>query len=328
MISVRNGQAGFFSNAELADSDGVLWDAADDAPARALAATHRRRSPPSGPSAPPTWRPTSTVTPTPASVRASSVPPRIRATPSLPKGQLRLFDEIAEFDPEGGPWGRGYLRARAHVPADSWFYNGHFKNDPCMPGTLMADAATQALSFAMAAYGFTIEHDGWRFEPVPDEMSRFVCRGQVIPDADHTLDYEVFIEEIVDGPIRRCTPHCCAAATVSRCSTPAASVSGWSRTGRCPGAPARCTSWKAPPTFAATTVRCSPVVAACPRTRSVSCTGCRSTARVAPRLPDEPYHFVSRIISVDSPPGCRPRRHLRRRIRRARRRLVPGRHPL
>ena len=61
---------------------------------------------------------------------------------------------------------------------------------------------TQALSFAMAAYGFTIEHDGWRFEPVPDEMSWFVvCRGQVIPDADHTLDYEVFIEEIVDGPI-------------------------------------------------------------------------------------------------------------------------------
>ena len=111
-----------------------------------------------------------------------------------------MFDEIAEFDPEGGPWGRGYLRARAHVPADSWFYSGHFKNDPCMPGTLMADAATQALSFAMAAYGFTIEHDGWRFEPVPDEMSRFVCRGQVIPNADHTLDYEVFIEEIIDGP--------------------------------------------------------------------------------------------------------------------------------
>ncbi|PRC51579.1 hypothetical protein C6A85_63360, partial [Mycobacterium sp. ITM-2017-0098] len=25
--------------------------------------------------------------------------------------------------------------------------------------------------------------------------------------------------------------------------------------------------------------------------------------RRAPRLPDEPYHFMSRIISVDSPPG-------------------------
>ncbi len=71
------------------------------------------------------------------------------------------------------------------MPKDAWFYDGHFKNDPCMPGTLMADAATQALSFAMAAYGFTIERDGWRFEPVPDEMARFVCRGQVTPDADH-----------------------------------------------------------------------------------------------------------------------------------------------
>ena len=78
-------------------------------------------------------------------------------TPSLPNGKLRLIDEIAEFDPNGGPWGRGYLRATAAVPKDMWFYDGHFKNDPCMPGTLMADAATQALSFAMAAYGFTIE---------------------------------------------------------------------------------------------------------------------------------------------------------------------------
>ncbi len=32
MISVRNGQAGFFSDEELSHSDGVLWDAADDVP--------------------------------------------------------------------------------------------------------------------------------------------------------------------------------------------------------------------------------------------------------------------------------------------------------
>ena len=72
-------------------------------------------------------------------------------TPAIPGGKLRLIDEVVAFDPEGGPWGRGYLRATAVVPQDAWFYDGHFKNDPCMPGTLMADAATQALSFTMAA---------------------------------------------------------------------------------------------------------------------------------------------------------------------------------
>lgn len=42
MISVRNGQAGFFSNEELSHSDGVLWDAADDVPRQGA----RRDEPP------------------------------------------------------------------------------------------------------------------------------------------------------------------------------------------------------------------------------------------------------------------------------------------
>jgi 3-hydroxymyristoyl/3-hydroxydecanoyl-(acyl carrier protein) dehydratase len=42
MISVRNGQAGFFSAQELSQSDGVLWDAADDVPREGA----RRDAPP------------------------------------------------------------------------------------------------------------------------------------------------------------------------------------------------------------------------------------------------------------------------------------------
>ena len=49
--------------------------------------------------------------------------------------------------------------------------------------------------------GFTISRDGWRFEPVPGEVARFLCRGQVIPDGPHTLEYEIFVEDVVDGPI-------------------------------------------------------------------------------------------------------------------------------
>lgn len=304
MISVRNGQAGFFSDAELAQSDGVLWDAADDAPREGA----RRDEPP--------------VVTQKRSFNRDDLDAFVdghafrcfgagfeRAaahtrTPSLPKGKLRLIEEIAEFDPNGGPWGRGYLRATAAVPKDMWFYDGHFKNDPCMPGTLMADAATQALSFAMAAYGFTIERDGWRFEPVPDDMARFVCRGQVIPDADHMLDYEVFIEEIIDGP----TPTVFAALL---CRSDGFKVFGCRRFGM-----RLVPDWPMPP-GAPGAIRIlegtkdvrgdQGALLACGRGMPSDAFGALYApfdgTRRAPRLPDEPYHFMSRVLSVSSPPG-------------------------
>ena len=304
MISVRNGQAGFFSDAELAESDGVLWDAADDAPREGAvrdepAVVTQKRSF------------------TRADMEAFTEGRAYRCfgtgferaaahtrTPSLPKGKLRLIDEIAEFDPNGGPWGRGYLRATAAVPKDMWFYDGHFKNDPCMPGTLMADAATQALSFAMAAYGFTIERDGWRFEPVPDDMARFVCRGQVTPDADHMLDYEVFIEEIIDGP----TPTVFAALL---CRSDGFKVFHCRRFGM-----RLVPDWPMPP-GAPGPVRIlentkdvrgdQGALLACGRGMPSDAFGALYApfdgTRRAPRLPDEPYHFMSRVLSVSSPPG-------------------------
>ncbi|MGY4711372.1 beta-ketoacyl synthase N-terminal-like domain-containing protein [Mycolicibacterium sp. CBM1] len=304
MISVRNGQAGFFSNEELSHSDGVLWDAADDVPRQGA---HRDEPP----------RVTQKRSFDRADVDAFTDghafacfgPGFERAaahsrTPKTPRGKLRLIDEVAEFQPDGGPWGRGYLRATAEVPRDAWFYDGHFKNDPCMPGTLMADAATQALSFAMAAYGFTIERDGWRFEPVPDEMARFVCRGQVTPDADHHLDYEVFIEEIVDGP----TPTVYAALL---CRSDGFKVFGCRRFGM-----RLVPDWPMPPGAPGPArilegtkdVRGDyGALLACGRGMPSDAFGSLykpfDGTRRAPRLPDEPYHFVSRILSVDSPPG-------------------------
>jgi 3-hydroxymyristoyl/3-hydroxydecanoyl-(acyl carrier protein) dehydratase len=304
MTSVRNGQAGFFSNEELSQSDGVLWDAADDAPPDGA----RRDEPPR-------------VTQKRSFDRADldaftggnsyacfgtgfEMAAAHTRTPATPSGQLRLIDEVAEFDPEGGPWGRGYLRATAAVPKDAWFYNGHFKNDPCMPGTLMADAATQALSITMAAYGFTIERDGWRFEPVPDETERFVCRGQVNPDADHILDYEVFVEEIIDGP----TPTIFAALL---CRSDGFKVFHCRRFGMRlvpdwpmpPGAPG-------PVQILAGTkdVRGDQgALLACGRGMPSDAFGALYApfdgTRRAPRLPDEPYHFMSRVLTVDSPPG-------------------------
>jgi hypothetical protein len=64
----------------------------------------------------------------------------------------------------------------------------------------MSDACLQALAFYMTAMGFTLNRDGWRFDPVPDEVIQCWCRGQVVPESED-LVYEVFVDEIeiVDG---------------------------------------------------------------------------------------------------------------------------------
>ncbi|NNJ83543.1 MAG: hypothetical protein HKP13_01200 [Gammaproteobacteria bacterium] len=198
-LSVRSAQAGFFNDEELDNSAGALWSAEEDEPA-----TDFRMDPP----------PCLT---TKRRFSAEEVENFVRGnpwrcfgegfrltaahqrTPTIPKGRLQLLREITAFDPEGGPWGRGYLCAETPVSADDWYFSGHFKNDPCMPGTLMADAALQAMAFYMAALGFTINRDGWRFEPVTEKPYTFVCRGQVTPKSRH-LTYELFVESVEDGP--------------------------------------------------------------------------------------------------------------------------------
>lgn len=121
-------------------------------------------------------------------------------TPKIPSGMMQLLHEVTAFDPKGGPWKRGYIRIENKISPDDWFLPGHFKNDPCMPGTLMADACMQTLAFYMAAMGFTVKRDGWRFDPVPNEIYQAKCRSQVTPKSKDLI-YEAFIEEveIVDG---------------------------------------------------------------------------------------------------------------------------------
>lgn len=304
MISVRNGQAGFFSDAELAQSGGVLWDADTDEPHAGAewslpdAVTSKRAF-------------------TPQDVDAFAEGAAYRCfgegfemaaahvrTPSIPSGRLKLIDSVDVFEPQGGPWNRGYLRARTHVPKDAWFYAGHFKDDPCMPGTLMADAATQALAFTMAAYGLTIDRDGWRFEPVAGETAKFVCRGQVTPEAAHDLEYEIFVEEIVEGA----TPTIFASLL---CRSDGFKVFHCRRFGL------RLTpDWPAFPRVGggkrivgeSRDVRGDiDALLACARGKPSDAFGALYApfdgVRRAPRLPGEPYHFVSRIMSVDGPPG-------------------------
>lgn len=197
-ISVREGQAGFFTDAELAASGGVLWD-----PATAEVDL-------SFPHAGPKVRPARTTLDTAdleaiAAGRVYEVFGRSHLlaathtwTPRPAGGRLRFLDRVT-LDPDGGPWGRGYLRAEQDIRPDQWFFQGHFHNDPCMPGTLMFEGCLQAMQVYLIALGWTLDRDGWRIEPAVDLPMLLRCRGQVVPTS-RLLVYELFVQAIEDGP--------------------------------------------------------------------------------------------------------------------------------
>ena len=201
-LSVRNAQAGFFTKEELALSGGVLWDAETaehkpenevrlDKPAvictknkfseeDLIALSERRVYDCFGHGF--EWAQTHTK------------------SAGISSGKMRLIDRVTNFEINGGPWKRGYLRAEQDVAPDAWFLTCHFKDDPCMPGTLMSDGCGQAMAFFMIGLGYTLKRDGWRFDPVPNQSSKVQCRGQVTTDIKDPVVYEIFIEEIIDGP--------------------------------------------------------------------------------------------------------------------------------
>ena len=199
-LSVREGQAGFFTEAELDDSAGILWTPEEqelvenprmDTPEFE---TKRRSFTSEQIAAFADGRPLETFGEGFELVQTHTYTPRVAG------GDMQFIHRIPEFDPRGGPWKRGYLRGESDVTPEDWTFEGHFKNDPCMPGTLMFEGCLQAMALYMAALGVTVRRDGWRFQPVKDEPFELRCRGQVLP-TNKKIVYEVFVEEFVAGPV-------------------------------------------------------------------------------------------------------------------------------
>ena len=114
-LSVRDGQAGFFTDEELADSDGILWT-----PEGAEIVAQPRLEAPDQ-----------------LTTRRSFSQAQIEAfadgrpwecfgegfehsqthshTPTIQGGRMLFLEEVTEFDAQGGPWGRGYLLSLIHI---------------------------------------------------------------------------------------------------------------------------------------------------------------------------------------------------------------------
>ena len=341
-----SGQAGFFTDEELAELGG-----------RALGPARRSRTAATPPLDPPArrvrgarasiadaaarlrrGRPVRLLRPGfERDARRTSAPPRIAA------GRMLFLDEVTEFDPRGGPWGRGYLRAETPVTPDDWFFAGHFKNDPCMPGTLMFEGCLQAMAFYLAALGYTSTATAGASSPCPTRPYQLRCRGQVTPTSRASSSTRSSSRRSAPG---RC-PTLYADLLVHR-----RRAQGVPRAARRPAARARLAAraLAAPPQRRCDGGRLARSAAGRPRRRAAVVDGFRfdyasllacawgrpSTAfgpmyarlrRHPPRrraCPGPPYHFMTRVTRIDGRDrrACRPARQRRGRVRRARRRLV------
>jgi acyl transferase domain-containing protein/3-hydroxymyristoyl/3-hydroxydecanoyl-(acyl carrier protein) dehydratase len=188
-LSVRNGQAGFFTEQELARSAGVLWKPeASDGGTRpeVLYDLDQLRAASAG----------KAFECFGAGFEMAAAHQR---SPGFAAPDLLLLHTVTHFRAHKGTDSSGYLRAEFPIDPGAWFFEGHFKDDPCMPGNLMLEGCLQAMGFYMMASGMTMQRDGWRFEPVPDMSYSLQCRGQVTP-ASRTLVYEVFVRQLAELP--------------------------------------------------------------------------------------------------------------------------------
>ena len=302
-LNVKEGQAGFFTDQELANSGGCIWEAVDHDPGPGrvdppVVMAERRQLDREGLEA---FARGDLVTAFgPAFKRANTH----TWTPRPPGDRMLILDR-AEFDLAGGPWKRGYLRAELDIRPDLWFFHGHFHNDPCMPGTLMFDGCLQAMYLLLAAGGHTIEHDGWRFEPLKDIAFKLRCRGQVTPTSSK-LVYEVFVTEVVGGPVPRLIAQVLCTVDGLKCfhADPMGVelVPDWPLTRPAFAHHKRVVEPEGPPPAYAW-----PSLLACAWGRPTDAFGPMYEAfdgpRKVPRLPGPPYHFISRVLTTEGQQG-------------------------
>ena len=72
----------------------------------------------------------------------------------LPTSPLLMLDRIVDIQATGGEYGRGYAIAEIDIDPSKWYLKSHFKADPVMPGSLLAEAVWQLSGFHLAWSGY------------------------------------------------------------------------------------------------------------------------------------------------------------------------------
>ena len=114
----------------------------------------------------------------------------LQAKQSFPndRSYVYLYDAISEITAHGGNYDNGYVEASLVLVPDMWFFDGHFQNDPVMPGSLGIHAMYQLLT---AFIHWKSDHKNLKLLGVGS--IRF--SGQLIPHSQ-TLTYKIHIVEL------------------------------------------------------------------------------------------------------------------------------------
>ncbi|HEY2908915.1 MAG TPA: hypothetical protein VGI99_01650, partial [Gemmataceae bacterium] len=178
-ITMRNGVAGFFTEAALAAGRGIVQTALD-----------KQQLPGKLPA---NW-----CIIAPRHIRSLDAEQVEKLRPAvIPGGMLRLVDRVPRIDRTGGRFGIGFIRAEFDIHPDDWFLTCHFVDDRVMPGTLMYECCLHTLRIFLATIGWVGES---ACEPIPGVQSRLKCRGQVIASTK-TVAYEVTVKELGFDPV-------------------------------------------------------------------------------------------------------------------------------
>lgn len=110
-----------------------------------------------------------------------------------------MIERVSKIDSTGGPWGLGLLEAHKQLEPDHWYFPCHFKDDPVMAGSLMAEGCGQLVMFFMLYLGMQADVKNARFQPMPGEAQKVRCRGQVLPQSN-VLTYRMEVVEIGMSP--------------------------------------------------------------------------------------------------------------------------------
>ena len=109
--------------------------------------------------------------------RTDAVPPKLW-TP-----MARMLDRVVSVDPKGGAFGLGLVVGERNIDPDHWAFRAHFKNDPCLPGTLLVEGCEQLLKFYLAYLGL-YSAPGLHGHTLTDHQYSAKFRGEVKPQRD------------------------------------------------------------------------------------------------------------------------------------------------
>jgi PfaB family protein len=112
--------------------------------------------------------------------------------PPLP---ISTIDRVTSIDPQGGPWGLGFLVAEKTLDPKQWYFNCHFKDDFCLPGALITEGCTQLLGIYILYLGLQTHTTDARLQPLTNFLQTGRYRGQILP-ISATLTYQLEVTEI------------------------------------------------------------------------------------------------------------------------------------